>query len=263
MSRPPPELSLGAKARQVMRQARTAALGTALVESGEAETRAPKESPTKPRAYVSLVLACLDQDASPLLLLSTLAEHTRNLQRDPRVSLLFEATSGLKDPLTGARVTVLGRLSPAGEESSAGGRLMARFAARHPSAAGYAGFADFDLYRLTVERGHMVAGFGQINWIEAEELILPSGGHDALAAAEAGIVEHMNRDHGDAVALIARRIAGLKGRGWHMIGVDPEGADFRRGGQLGRVTFEKPVQDPESCRRELVRLTRKARAMAA
>ena len=243
----------GVKARRVMRCAGTAALGTAL---------AAADKPAEPWAYVSLVLACLDLDASPLLLLSDLAEHTRNLQRDPRVSLLFEATAGLRDPLTGPRVTVLGRLAPVGNGTSAEERLMERFVARHPSAAQYRSFADFALYRLEIERGHLVAGFGEITWIDAADLVLTREDHQALAAAEAEIVAHMNHDHRDAVALIARHIAGLKGRGWRLTGVDPEGADFRRGGQLGRAAFGKAVYNPGNCRRELVRLTRNARAMA-
>lgn len=240
----------GAKARRVMRHAGTASLGTALAEAN---------NPEGSRAYVSLVLACLDLDASPLLLLSTLAEHTRNLQRDPRASLLFEATAGLQDPLTGPRVTVLGRLAPV-RDTVTDERLMERFAARHPGAAQYRGFADFALYRLEIERAHLVAGFGEITWIEAADLVLAREDHQALAAAEAEIVAHMNHDHRDAVALIARHTAGLKGRGWRLTGVDPEGADFRRGGQLGRAAFDKTVDNPGNCRRELVRLTRNARA---
>jgi heme iron utilization protein len=90
--------------------------------------------------YASLVLAAVDHDASPLLLLSDLAEHSKNLKRDPRVSLLFDGTAGRDDPLTGPRVTVLGELAAVADP-----RLVARFTRRHPAAADYAGFADFHL----------------------------------------------------------------------------------------------------------------------
>src|SRR5690242_4025975 len=86
--------------------------------------------------YASLVLAAVDHDATPLLLLSDLAEHSKNLKRDPRASLLFDGTAGRDDPLTGPRVTVLGEA-----RAIADPRLLARFTARHPSAEGYAGFA--------------------------------------------------------------------------------------------------------------------------
>jgi hypothetical protein len=92
--------------------------------------------------YASLVLAAVDHDASPLLLLSDLAEHSKNIARDRRASLLFDGTAGRDDPLTGARVTVIGEIQRIEDQ-----RLVSRFTARHPSAAGYAGFADFHLYR--------------------------------------------------------------------------------------------------------------------
>src|SRR5207244_13226666 len=107
----------------------------------------------------SLVLLAPDLDASPLLLLSGLAQHSRNIAFDPRVSLLLDATEGHPDPLTGPRLSLLGRALPIDDR-----RCLARFIAHHPTSAGYAGFRDFHLYRVEVERGHLVAGFGRIDW---------------------------------------------------------------------------------------------------
>src|SRR5260221_6853954 len=118
--------------------------------------------------YASLVLAAVDQDATPLLLLSDLAEHSKNLKRDSRASLLFDGTAGRDDPLTGPRVTVLGEAKPVADP-----RLMARFTARHPSAATYAGFADFRLYRLEVARAPLVAGLRRIHAIAAHAPLSP------------------------------------------------------------------------------------------
>src|SRR5579864_7163579 len=101
--------------------------------------------------YASLVLTAVDPDASPLLLLSDLAEHSKNLKRDSRASLLFDGTAGLDDPLTGPRVTVIGIAMPVADEL-----LLARFTRRHPGAAAYAGFGDFHLHRLTMMRAHLV-----------------------------------------------------------------------------------------------------------
>lgn len=114
--------------------------------------------------YASLVLPALDATGAPLLLLSDLAEHAKNLKADPRCSLLFDGTGGLEDPLTGPRVTVMGEARPVVDAD-----LLARFVARHPSAEIYAGFGDFQLYRMTVARVHLVAGFGHIHWIEASD----------------------------------------------------------------------------------------------
>jgi heme oxygenase (biliverdin-IX-beta and delta-forming) len=152
--------------------------------------------------YASLVLVAADLDASPLLLLSDLARHSRNIAFEPRVSLLFDATQGHPDPLAGPRLTVLGQAEGVDDR-----RLLARFTARHPSASLYAGFADFRLYRVVVERGQLVRGFGLIAWIEGRQLLFAPDTR-ALAAAEPAIVSQMNEDHGDAIELHARRLVG-------------------------------------------------------
>ena len=139
--------------RTLMRARQTAALGTLM-------DGAP---------YVSLVLVAFDADGAPLLLLSDLAQHARNIQADPRVSLLFDGTQGYADPLTGPRLTVLGKAA-AQEDAAA----RERYVAHHPAAALYAGFADFRLYRVEIERGHHVAGFGRIAWVDAAQLLGPA-----------------------------------------------------------------------------------------
>lgn len=208
--------------------------------------------------YASLVLVACGHDAAPILLISDLADHTRNAKADARASLLFDGTLGLDDPLTGARVSLLGRLAPSDDPG-----LRARFLGRHPSAAMYADFADFGFYRLDLERAHLVAGFGAIHWIDAGEVLYDDAGAAALAAAEAEIVAHMNADHADAVALIAGRALGRPAEaGWTMTGVDPEGCDLRLGDRVVRAAFDKPVSDAEQARVELVRLTKRARRQA-
>lgn len=234
------EADRGAAARRLIRGCGRAALGTSLGGG----------------AYVSLVVPACDIDASPLLLLSDLAQHTKNLLADPQVSLLFDGTAEYPDPLTGPRLTLLGRAERCDDP-----RAAARFAARHPSSAVYAGFADFHLYRVAIERGHLVAGFGRISWVEREQLQFTTDA-TALAAAEAEIVEHMNRDHADAVALYAGKLLGRSGTGWHMTGIDPEGIDLRREGETARLHLEKPVLTPAQARAALVELVQRARAAA-
>jgi putative heme iron utilization protein len=202
--------------------------------------------------YASLVLVALDHDASPLLLLSDLAEHSRNLKREPRASLLFDGTAGRDDPLTGPRVTVLGEIAPVADP-----RLLERFTGRHPSAAIYVGFRDFHLYRLDMARAHLVAGFGRIDWIAADDLRHPPA--LPLAEAEGDIVRHMNEDHADTLDLYAGRLLGLPGTGWRLTGVDPEGADLRRGGAVARLDFGAPIGDAAAARGEFVRLADLAR----
>ena len=210
--------------------------------------------PAGPRPYASLVLSAVDHDLSPILLLSDLAEHSKAIAADPRVSLLFDGTAGLDQPLTGARVSLVGRAAISDDE-----RLSSRYLARHPDAAMYAGFKDFRFYRVTVERAHLVAGFGRIHWLSAREL-MPEAPPAALVAAEADIVAHMNDDHADAVGLYASRLLGLPGEGWRMTGIDREGIDLRLAGKVARLALPSPVADADGARRALVALVAKARA---
>ena len=205
--------------------------------------------------YASLVLVAADHDLSPLLLMSDLAEHSKAIAADPRVSLLFDGTAGLDQPLTGPRATVLGRAAVVDDA-----RLTQRFLARHPDAAMYAGFKDFRLYRVAVERAHLVGGFGRIRWFGIAELQGPAPLPD-LAAAEEGIVEHMNEDHADAVQLYAGKLLGLGGEGWKMTGIDVEGIDLRRVGEVARLAFDVPLASAADARPALIALVRRARTL--
>jgi len=248
-STPPP----GVKVRGLMRRSGQAVLATRL-----AAARAEQELQAADWPYASLVLVAHDHDASPLLLISDLADHSRNLAEDPRLSLLYDGTAGYRDPLAGARAAVLG----CAERRDGDARLLARFLARHPGAELYAGFADFHLYRVVIERAHLVAGFGEIFWLPAEDIRLDTSGAALLAEAEADILAHMNTDHADAIALMAQHLLGLPADDWAISGVDPEGADLQREAATARLPFETWVDGPEACRKELVRLTKEARGMA-
>mgnify|MGYP003668560109 CR=1 FL=1 len=236
----PSDISPGRQVRGLIRAADRAVLSTAMPDDGW--------------PYGSLVMTACGQDGAPLLLISDLAEHTKNLKADARASLLFDGTAGLENPLTGARASVLGRLARIDDA-----RLTARYVARHPDAEAYLEFADFNLYRMTVERAHVVAGFGAIHWIDAADLLFDAAGCGALAAAEADIVAHMNDDHADAVGLYATVLLGLPRGDWRMIGIDPEGIDLRDGGRVVRLGFKRDVADAESARAALVELARSAR----
>lgn len=235
-----------ASARRLLRACDRAALATLL------------PGPGAPAPYASLVLVAVDHDLSPVLLISRLAEHTRAIAADARVSLLFDGTAGLDHALTGARLSVMGRA-----ETSSEARLRQRYLARHPEAEAYAGFADFAFYRIVVERAHLVAGFGRIDWIGADALLLPEALAEKLPDAEAGIVQHMNEDHGDAVALYASVLLGLSGGAWRMTGVDRAGIDLRAGGNVARLEFPRPVNDAAGARQALIALVREARTRAA
>ncbi|MEX2648171.1 MAG: DUF2470 domain-containing protein [Alphaproteobacteria bacterium] len=228
-------------ARELIRAAATATLATLQSDAGG-------------WPYGSLVQLATDARGRPILLLSDLAEHTRNLAADDRVSLLLDGTGGLDEPLTGARLSLQGRIAPSAEPAD-----RARYLRRFPGAALFADFKDFRFYRIEPVRGHLVAGFGRIHWIDAEKLVLESAMAEAAAALEVGVLDHMNADHADAVAPMAERIAGLPGQGAVLCGFDAEGCDVRVGARVGRIPFPAPVADAAAARATLAALARQAR----
>jgi putative heme iron utilization protein len=207
------------------------------------------------RPYVSLVAVACDSDASPLLLLSDLAQHTRNLLAERRVSLLFEATAGYADPLAGPRLTVLGCAARVDDP-----RLAARFVARHPASAVYADFADFHLYRIAIERGHLVAGFGRIVDLVPADILIRSNEAAALLEAEHDIVDHLNSEHGETLRLYATKLLGAPDGAWRCAGFDPEGLELQLGRKALRFAFRRPVASPGALRHLLKELAEEARA---
>jgi putative heme iron utilization protein len=234
------------QARRLARAAGQATLATRLA--------GPQPADVAGWPYASLVLLALETDATPLLLMSDLSEHSRNIAADPRMALLVDGTAGYRDPLAGPRVTLLGRAEP-----TADARARARFLARHPEASLYAGFADFKLYRVTLLRAHLVAGFGRIHWIDPAEILLTA---PALADEEAAILDHMNGDHAEAIERMASCFCGVRGKGWRMTGIDPDGCDLRRKGETARLAFPAPVRDAGEAREMLVTLSQEAGAGA-
>jgi heme iron utilization protein len=229
------------QARSVLRGALTASLATLAADG------AP---------HCSLVLVACRPDATPILLLSQLSAHTKNIARDPRVALMADSAPMGDDPLDRARITVLGTAART-DDAARRARDRARFLAKHPPAALYADFGDFAFFAVTAREGHFVGGFARARAIAAEALVVPEA--PALEAAAAEIVAHMNRDHAEAVALYATRLLGRPPGPWTMTGIDPEGIDLRAGGLVARLDFEAPVATAEAARRALVALAKSAR----
>lgn len=218
--------------------------------------------------YASLVLYACCSAGKPLLLLSDLAQHSLNIARDAAVSMLvrdFDKKENIQDPLASARLTIQGSIH---RHDSTMDRE--RYIRRHPSAGFYAGFNDFHLYRMEVERAHLVAGFGVITWLEAATFMPPAT--PALAAAEAEIIDHMNTDHADAVQLYAasldrfpaagKTLAGDSGEHcWQMTGIDGDGIDLRKGGRYLRYGFDTPINTAGDARRKLAAAARDIRTV--
>ena len=207
--------------------------------------------------FASLVTVATDLDGSPLLLMSRLAAHTANLDRDPRASILL-AQGGKGDPLAHPRLTVLGRIARTEEP-----RARARFLARQPKAKLYAGFADFAVWRMDMTGAHLNGGFARATTLSAEEIRTDLSGAEDLLAVEESAVAHMNEDHGEALGLYATRLAGAPTADWRATGLDPEGIDLAAGDAVARVPFDRRVADGAELRRLLVEMAQRARSIAA
>jgi hypothetical protein len=200
--------------------------------------------------YGSVVPFVLDHEAQPIILVSRLAEHTRNLEADARTSLVVHDDGD--DVQAGARLTLLGNAGPIDGDRT----LRARFLRYQPQAQQLLDLGDFSFWRITPLTLRFIAGFGAIRWISAAEFAPPA--HD-LAEVEADIVAHMNADHPDALRACCRNSLGREVRETQMLGVDCDGFDARADGVRLRLDFTEMAPDAESVRRALVQMTREAR----
>ncbi|MEA2758759.1 MAG: hypothetical protein QOH65_1372 [Methylobacteriaceae bacterium] len=206
--------------------------------------------------FASLVNVATDYDGSPLLLLSRLAAHTANLERDRRCSLLL-SEGGKGDPLAHPRLTIVGRA-----ERTRAEHVRGRFLRRHPKSDLYAGFADFAFWRISAEGVHLNGGFAKAADFSGDAVLTPLDVADALLAAEEGAIAHMNEDHREALALYATKLLGEAEGPWRATGIDPDGMDLAAGDRTARVMFDKPIKTPGELRSALVALAAKARLQA-
>ena len=237
-----PETAFDAQlaAKKLLREGRSGALATLVAGSGD--------------PYCSLVNVATCADGAPILLLSRLALHTRNILADPRVSLMLDERKA-GDPLEGARVMLMGKAA-ATEDPAA----RAAYLRRQPEAELFAGFGDFAFYRMAVERAHLVAGFGRIVDLAAQDILTDIKDAQALVEAEADAIAHMNADHAEACRLYATRLLGAPDGEWHCVGIDPEGIELQLGRMALRLDFAQRVTAPGPLRAALKQLAEQARA---
>jgi heme iron utilization protein len=226
-------------AKRLLREGRSGALATLMEGSGD--------------PYCSLVNVATAADGSPLLLISRLALHTKNVLADPRVSLMLDERKP-GDPLEGARVMLMGTATVDADESA-----RRRYLARHPSAEMFAGFKDFAFYRVSLTRAHLVAGFGRIVDLTPAQVLTDVSAAGSLLEAEAGACEHMNDDHADAVKLYATKLLHAPDGDWRCVGCDPEGLELQLERTALWLKFPQPVHSPAALRQTLVDLARQAR----
>ncbi len=203
--------------------------------------------------FATLTTIATDYDGAPILLMSRLAAHTRNLERDPRLSLLL-AQGGSGDPMAHPRLTLLARAARTGDPAA-----RARYLRRNPKAALYADFPDFSFWRAEVAAVHLNGGFARAADFGPEALLTPLAGAEALIAAEEDALEHLNSDHADALALIAQKLGGGAPAKWRASGIDPDGLDLIAGDASARVAFPRRATTPDELREILAALAREAR----
>ena len=230
-------------ARSLLRRSRQGALATLMTESHD--------------PYCSLVNIASHFDASPILLISRLALHTRNILADNRVSLMLDERAA-GDPLEGARIMLAGRAEEAaGDQAEI---LRGRYLNAHPSAEVFVDFKDFSFFRIVPAGAHLVAGFGRIIDLKPAQFLTDIGDVEGLLEAEHGAVEHMNEDHREPMNLYATRLLGADSADWVCTGCDPDGIDMQAGDITLRLDFPERVTNGTVLRKMLVRLVGEARA---
>lgn len=205
----------------------------------------------------TLVNVATDIDGAPLLLVSGLSLHTRNLVADGRAALLL-AETGKGDPLAHPRLTLVGACRVTADE-----RVRRRFLSRHPKSQLYVGLPDFTFWRMEVAAVHLNGGFARAARLAPADLLTGIADAADLVAAEAGAVAHMNEDHADAVALYATRLLGAPAGPWRLTGLDPDGADLMLGDAALRLPFPARVTTAAALRQVLGDLAKQARASAS
>jgi len=200
--------------------------------------------------FGSIVPFVLDRDCHPVILVSALAEHTRNLAADPRASLIVHDYAD--DVQAGTRLTLAGDATRLPDDAGARPRYLRAF----PAAERLLALGDFSFWAIAPRRLLFIRGFGRIDWIDVAGFAPPP---DALVEAEEGIVAHMNADHAVALADCCRHYHGVVPVAVAMTGIDCDGFDLRADGRLLRCEFPEPVTDAGRAREALVAMARAAR----
>lgn len=200
---------------------------------------------------------------NPVFLVSKLAEHTRNLEGDPKASLLVNA-EGKDDPLANARVTLIGACTrlPRGEDTEA----REAFLAAHPNASYYVDFKDFSFFQLDVESLRYIGGYGRMSWVTLADWQAAQA--DPIAAFAPQIIEHMNDDHAEAMIAYCQAFSRASDtKAATMTAIDRYGFEMSAVTEAGprpiRLAFAAPIENAGQARTALVALVKQARAQLA
>jgi putative heme iron utilization protein len=200
--------------------------------------------------FGSAVPYCLSADGTPLILISRIAQHTRNLGVDGRCSLLV-GERGAQDVQAAGRLTLLAearKLSDATAIEAAASRYYRYF----PESRDYHRAHDFDFWVLEPARWRYIGGFGAIHWLDHVALANPF----AAEGSETGMLEHMNADHAAAIAHYVRHAGLDSAEPAEMVGIDGEGFHLRIGQTIHWLAFAQPCATAGDVRKALVAMAR-------
>lgn len=198
----------------------------------------------------------LDHSCQPVILISSIAEHTKNIIANPKVSLLVFAEGA--DLQANARLTLIGEAAKIEEDD---GDLRSRYLRYFPEAAGYFDTHDFAFYRITIHQARYIAGFGKMGWASGDEMITAD---NDIATLENSMINHMNADHVDSVIAYCKHFYNINADTAQLIGIDSDGFDVsaKVSGQTQtlRFNFEQPIADAQTARAALVAMSKATRA---
>jgi putative heme iron utilization protein len=196
--------------------------------------------------FGSVTPYCVDQQCRPVIYISTIAQHTRNILADPRVSLtVFESNGGTDDVQARGRLTYIANARPMREEEA---DVHDRYFRYFPSSRQYEQTHDFAFFRLEPVRIRFIGGFGRIYWLEASQFLVAN---PFSPSQESRIIQHMNRDHSDAI----KNYTG--GDSAEMVGIDDQGFDVLKAGGKVRFFFETPVHNMDEARQALIAMAKR------
>ena len=238
-------MSLAQEARQFLRSTRHGILSTHSIKFAG-------------YPFGSVTPFVLNHNCQPIILISSIAEHSKNILSNPKVSLLvFDKGDDLQ---ANARLTLIGEAENISKDDA---DLRARYSRYFPESTGYFAMHDFSFYRIHITQARYIAGFGKMGWVAGSELnIHPES--KSIAALETGMIKHMNQDHADSLMAYCRHFYHLMPNTANLIGIDCDGFDIEavqnEAIKILRFSFISPIFDANSARAAFVALSKAAHA---
>lgn len=204
--------------------------------------------------FGSVVPYCLDGEGMPVILISTIAQHTKNIKEDSRCSITILKDSN--DVQSNGRLGIIGHAEPLPEEQK---DAEERYYRHFPNSRGYHGTHNFSFYRIKPVSIRYIGGFGAIHWFEPADFLISN---PFQSKGEDRVVDHMNEDHMKDLHLYCTHYKQMdigtvdKVR---MVGIDALGFDVFVNNQKVRFNFDSPISNAGEARAAMVALSKGAR----